>query len=117
MFTRTLKTVAVAAVVVVATAGASLAATYAYVDNDAQVHKNHGFVSPVVNQIWEGQQVKVVAEWKSWVKVQIPGKDGWVKKGNLDFNNFPNNNWPNNYNGGSFCINGQQASFCISGSY
>jgi uncharacterized protein YgiM (DUF1202 family) len=105
-----LKSVAIAAVVIVATAGASMAATYAYVDNDANVHKHHGKAYQVVNQVWEGQQVKVVGEWKSWVKVQIPGKDGWVKKSNLDFAYY---DWNDDYYNGKVCLNGQYGSLCF----
>lgn len=114
MFANTLKTAALATLVVIATAGASMAATWAYVDHDAKVKKNHALVSPTVNHVWEGQKVKVIAEWNNWYKIQIPGKDGWVKAGALDF--YPDYGYGYG-NGGSFCINGQNASFCLSGGY
>lgn len=110
---KTLKIAALATTVIIATAGASFAATYAYVDHDANVRKNHSNISPVVNWVAEGQQVKVIGQNGNWYKIQIPGKDGWVKAGALEFDNW---NQPNYNNGNSsFCVNGQYASFCISG--
>lgn len=121
MFTRTLKTAALAAIVIVATAGASLAAQYAYVDHNAKVKKHHQNASMTVNQVWTGQKVKIIGGWGNWYKIQVPGPDGWVKASTLSFGpNWNNNPWPANYpygNGGSFCVNGQNASFCISGGY
>jgi hypothetical protein len=120
MFANTLKTVALATALVVATAGASMAATYAWVDQDANVRKNHLNTAPVINQVWEGQKVKVVDQWNNWYKIQIPGKDGWVKKQVLDFSPGP---FPGPFPGygygygGQFCVNGNNASFCISGGY
>jgi uncharacterized protein YgiM (DUF1202 family) len=107
---KTLKIAAVATVVVLASATASFAATFAYVNYDSKVRNQHTTQSMVVNYVDEGQQVKVVGSWGNWYKIQIPGKDGWVKAGALDFDNWQ----PNNPNA-SFCINGPNASFCISG--
>lgn len=116
MFARAFKTAAIAALVVVGTASASLAATWAFVDQPAKVKKFHTNASMTVNQVWVGQKVKVIGSWNNWVKIQIPGKDGWVKAHVLDYAPA----WPVNpgYPGGaSFCINGQNAQFCISGGY
>ena len=93
---NSLKSVAIAAVVIVATAGASLAAQYAYVDQDANVKFKPKKQSQTINQVWEGQQVKIIAYSGNWVKVQIPGKDGWIRENNLDWNN---NDW-DDYNNG-----------------
>lgn len=120
MFTRTLKTAALATLVVVATAGVSMAAQYAWVDNNAKVKKHHQQASQTVNWIQEGQKVKIVGQWNNWYKLQIPGQDGWVKGNVLDFNHGPFPGYGYGYgngNGGSFCINGQSASFCLSGGY
>ncbi len=117
---RTLKTTALAAAVIVATAGASMAATYAWVDQDANVRKKAFAGSNVINWVEEGQKVKIIGQQANWYKIQIPGQDGWVKKGVLDFNPGP---FPGPFPGygygygGSFCINGQNASFCLSGGY
>lgn len=115
---RTLKTAALAAAVIVATAGASMAATYAWVDQDANVRKKAFAGSNIVNWVEEGQKVKIIGQQANWYKIQIPGQDGWVKKGVLDFNPgpFPFPGYGYGY-GGSFCINGQNASFCLSGGY
>lgn len=117
MFANTLKTAALATLVVVATAGASMAATYAYVDHDAKVKKNHALVSPTVNWVEEGQKVKVIGQWNNWFKIQIPGKDGWVKAGALDFDYYDYDYGYGYGNGGSFCLNGQNAQFCLSAGY
>jgi uncharacterized protein YgiM (DUF1202 family) len=106
---KTLKIAALATTVIIATAGASFAATFAYVEYDSKVRKNHSNGSQVVNYVEEGDYVKVIGSWNTWYKLQIPGKDGWVKAGALDFDNWNPN--PN----ASFCINGPNASFCISG--
>ena len=109
---KTLKIAALATAVVLATAGASFAATYAWVDYDSKVRNSHTTQSSVVNYVEEGQKVKVLGSWGNWYKIQIPGKDGWVKAGALDFDNW---NQPNNNPNASFCVNGPNASFCISG--
>ena len=112
---RTLKTAALATLVVVATAGASMAAQYAWVDHDANVKKKHLMASQTVNWVNEGQKVKIIGQWNNWYKIQIPGPDGWVRANKLDFHpQFPGYGY--GY-GGSFCINGQNASFCLSGGY
>ena len=124
MFAKTLKTAAIATAVVLATAGASMAAQYAWVDQDANVRKKAFNGSAVINQVWEGQKVKIIGHQGPWYKVQIPGQDGWVKKGVLDFHPgpfpgpfpFPSGDYGYGY-GGSFCVQGDNASFCLSGGY
>jgi hypothetical protein len=112
MITRTLKTTAIALVAVLATAGASMAAQFAWVDHGTTVKFKPKHISQDVNYVHEGQKVKVLAHAGNWVKIQIPGKDGWVKAGVLDYSPFPNNNpWPNN--GGSVCFNGQYGYICL----
>lgn len=116
---RTLKTAALATLVVIATAGVSMAAQYAWVDNNAKVKKHHLQASQTVNWVQAGQKVKIIGQWNNWYKLQIPGQDGWVKAGVLDFGpQFPGPFPGYGYGyGGSFCINGQSASFCLSGGY
>ena len=116
---RTLKTAALATLVVVATAGVSMAAQYAYVDNNTKVKKFHQQASQNVNWVQAGQKVKIIGQWNNWYKLQIPGQDGWVKGNVLDFApQFPGPFPGYGYGyGGSFCINGQNASFCLSGGY
>ncbi len=119
MFAKTLKIAALATIVVAATAGASMASTWAWVGHDADVRTNHKYIAPVVNQVWEGQKVKVIGQWNNWYKLSISGPDGWVKAGVLEFHPgpFP---FPGNYGygyGGSFCIDGKSASFCLSAGY
>jgi uncharacterized protein YgiM (DUF1202 family) len=109
---KTLKIAALAATVVLATAGASFAATYAWVDYDSNVRNNHSSQSSVINYVEEGQKVKVIDSHGNWYKIQIPGKDGWVKAGALDFDNW---NGPIDEPNASFCVAGPNAQFCISG--
>jgi len=114
--TKSLKTGALAVVVLVATAGASMAATYAWVDQDANVRANHKVIAPVVNHVSEGEKVKIIGSWGNWYKIKVPGPDGWVKKSVLDFSPDYGYGWGGGY-GGSFCVNGDHAQFCISGGY
>jgi len=110
---RTVKTGALAFAVILATASASMAAQWAWVDHDAKVKKFHQNASPTVNWVQDGQKVKIVNSWGNWYKLQIPGPDGWVKKHVVSFNNWPNNNWPNNYGNGQVCIGGPNGYFCV----
>lgn len=116
MFTRALKVSAAAAVVVLATAGASMAAQWAWADQDSKVRYNHNTSSPTVNWIEEGQKVRVIASWGSWYKIKIPGDDGWVKKSVLDFHPSYDDDY-NPHVGGSFCVGGDNASFCLGTNY
>ena len=112
MITRTVKTTAIALVAVLATAGASMAGQYAWVDHDAKVKFKPKNSSDTVNWVQEGQKVAVIAHAGNWVKIKIPGKDGWVKAHALDYSPFPNNNpWP--HNGGQVCFNGQYGYVCL----
>ena len=83
------KTGAVAAALLIASTASSFAATWAYVDHDANVRQNHSVASAVVNWVSEGDHVKVINHWGNWYKVQIPGPDGWVRASALDFTPGP----------------------------
>lgn len=84
-----LKTGAAAAAILIATTASSFAATWAYVDHDANVRYNHSSVSMVVNTVDEGDYVKVLAHWGNWYKIKVPGPDGWVKANVLDLDYTP----------------------------
>jgi hypothetical protein len=114
MFTRTLKTVAIATVVVIATAGASFAAQYAWVDHDANVKFKPKNSSQTVNWVEEGQKVKIVGYSGNWVRIKIPGDDGWVKAGALDYAPFPAYDDDYGYGGTHVCIGGLYGSLCVS---
>ncbi|MBK8086207.1 MAG: SH3 domain-containing protein [Devosia sp.] len=111
MLARTLKTTALAAAVVIATAGASMAATWAWVDQDSKVRANHHLASPTVNWVEDGQKVQVIAKWNNWYKLKIPGPDGWVRRTVLDFDPPYKPGKPGF--GSSFCLNGDNAQFCL----
>ncbi len=118
--TRTLKTAALAAAVVFATAGASMAATYAYVEDDSYVRSNHYTTSPKVNTVYEGDKVRVIGQWNNWYKLSITGPDGWVRGSVLDFDYFDDDYVPPKpgYGFGSqFCVEGKKAQFCLGTNY
>ena len=121
MFMNSIKTAALATAIVFATAGASMAATWAYVDHDANVRKNHSNGSSVVNGVDEGDKVKVIAQWNNWFKVQIPGPDGWVRANVLDFDYYDDGPVypvkPGYGFGSSFCVDGKNAQFCLGTTY
>ena len=108
-----IKTAALALTVLAATAGAASAAQYAWADQDAKVRLFHQNGAPTVNFIEEGQKVKIVDSFGSWYKIQIPGKDGWVKSSTLDFAPFP----ANDFDDASFCVGDVNAQFCINANF
>jgi uncharacterized protein YgiM (DUF1202 family) len=108
-----LKTAALAIVAVIGTASAASAAQYAWADQNAKVRQHHFNGSNTVNWIQDGQKVQVIGQWNNWYKIKIPGQDGWVKANVLDFAPVPD--FP--VNGGSFCVNGKNASFCINAGF
>jgi len=119
-----IKTAALATAIVLATAGTSMAATWAYVDHDANVRKFHQNGSQVVNGVDEGDKVKVIGQWKNWYKLQIPGPDGWVRASVLEFDDYyddgPSYPVEPGYGygfGSSFCVDGKSAQFCLGTSY
>jgi SH3-like domain-containing protein len=118
LLTRSLKTLAIAAVAILGTASASFAAQYAWVDQDANVKFKPHKAAMNVNWVEEGQKVKIIGQSGNWVKVQIPGKDGWVRQNVLGYSPFPA--WGDDYDYGyggasaSFCLGGPNASFCVS---
>lgn len=118
MFAHSLKAVSLAALATLATAGASFAAQYAWVSHDAVVRLNHKSNSLPVNQVDEGDKVRVIASWGNWYKIKIPGTDGWVRANVLDFDpeywSYPD--YPHHpHLGGSVCVGGNNASFCLGG--
>jgi len=119
MLTRTLKTVAIATALVVATAGASMAAQYAWVDHDTYLYEYKNTGSDHVGYADEGEKVKVLAISGSWAKIKDDGDIGWVKKSKLDwapsFVDYPYDGY--GYGGGSVCAGGSSASFCFSVGY
>jgi hypothetical protein len=118
MLTRTIKTAALAAAIVVATAGASMAATWAWVDQDAYVRKNHSTSSAKVNTVYEGDKVKVIGQWNNWFKLQLSGPDGWVRHYVLDFGGYDDDDfYPGPGFGSQFCVKGKNAQFCLGAQY
>ena len=80
-----LKTAALAATILVATAGGAFASQYAYIDHDVIVRQFHANGAPVINTADEGDQVKILGHWGNWYKIKVDGPDGWVKANALDF--------------------------------
>ncbi len=121
MLTRTLKTVAVAAALIVATAGTSMAATYAYIDHDTWLYEHKNTSSDHVGYAHEGEKVKVLATTSSWAKINDDGDIGWIKKSKLDWApDFVDYDYPYGYGfggGAGFCANGKGGSLCFSIGY
>ena len=119
MFAHTFKTVALAAAVIVTTASASFAAS-ANIDHDAKVKSHPKNNSQTVNWVEEGQKVQIVGHAVNWVKVKIPGKDGWVKENALDYAYAPYpiyDDYGPGYGygyGASVCVGGPLGSLCVS---
>ena len=83
-----LKTAALAAAILVATAGGSFAAT---IDGDTKVLDQPSKWADVVQYAYDGQYVKVLQCQGKYCYVKISGPDGWVRKSDIDFdfNNGP----------------------------
>ena len=81
----TLKSAALAATLLVATAGGAFASQYAVLDHDVLVRAYHANGSAVINSADEGDYVKILAHWGNWYKIKVDGPDGWVKQSKLDF--------------------------------
>jgi hypothetical protein len=123
MFARSFKVAALAAAVVVATAGASFAATIGYIDYDTKVKADHFNGASTVNWVSEGQKVTILDQHKGWFYVKIPGQDGWIKADAVDFKKWKGPKgpqWDVDYGygygygfGGSACVDGKNVSFCI----
>ena len=111
---KTLKIAALAATVVLATAGASFAATYAWVDYNSKVRNSHTTQS-IGRQLRrrrpEGEGHRLVGQL---VQDPDPGQ-GWLGEGGRarlrQLEPAEQQQQPN----ASFCVNGPNASFCISG--
>lgn len=78
------KTGAIAAAMLIATASSSFAATWAMVDQDTNVRAGHSNGSAVVNYVEEGDVVQIIGHWGNWYKIAIPGPNGWVRSYKLD---------------------------------
>lgn len=113
MLTRTLKTVAMASVILFAGISASVAAQYATVKQNASVYDAHKLQGDIINTVWKGDTVSIADKWKDWYFVVTTGKDGWVRAKYLDLKP----KYGNGSSGGSFCVNGTNVQFCISGGY
>ncbi len=114
--TRAFKTAALATLLLIGTASASMAATWAWADKDANVRKTHSQQSSVVNYVEEGQKVRVIGQWNNWYKLQLPGPDGWVRANVLDFDydDYDDGYYPSKPSFGSqFCVDGKNAQFCL----
>jgi len=106
-----IKTGAIAAAIVLATASTSFAATWGMMTQDSVVRANHSNGSPVVNHVDDGDMVKITGSWGQWYKISIPGPDGWVRKNRVDLNPYapPPSSGP----GVSFCFNGPLGYVCV----
>lgn len=115
MLNRTVKTAALAAALLVAATGASMAAQYAWVDHDTYLYEYKNTGSDEVGYAWEGQKVKVLATSPNWAKIKANGDIGWVKKSKLDWEpDYVDYPYDYGYGGASACAGNSNASFCFS---
>ena len=125
MFATSFKKIALAAAIVVVTASTSMAATWGWVEDGANVHLKPNKHSMIVNGVDEGQKVKIIGEYGTWLKLAIPGKDGWVRKNKIsyDYPGWDDADWPHDGGGfgfgfgSSFCVADDKAHFCLGASY
>lgn len=116
MIKTALKTATIALVIVAGTAGAAFAKT-AWADGDSAVRKGATKFHKVVNYIDDGQKVKVefCKDNKfgvEWCKISIPGKDGYVRRSDLDFKKPKG--WGKDFDGTfEMCLGDKNFSFCV----
>jgi hypothetical protein len=105
------KTAAIAAAISLASVSAASAATWAYVDQDSKVRLNHYSSSPKVNEVDEGDIVKIIGHWNNWYKIDPPGPGpkGWVRNYVLDFDYEDDPDEP----GVQFCFFNGFAQVCL----
>ena len=86
--TFSLKSLALATVILATTAGGSFAAT---IDGNTKVLDAPNKWADVVQYAFDGQNVKVLDCQGKYCYVKIAGPDGWVRKSDIDFdyNNGP----------------------------
>lgn len=77
-----LKTAALAAAILVATAGGSFAAT---IDGNTKVLDAPNKWASIVQYAFDGEYVKVLKCQGKYCYVKISGPDGWVRKSDIDF--------------------------------
>src|SRR5690606_30090093 len=106
-----LKTTAIAAALVVATASSSFAATWAVVLQDSFIRANHSNGSAIVDSVEEGDAVRIIGSWGQCDRTnpQGPGPHGWIRKYKVDLDYEDDPSDP----GVQFCFNGPLGYFCV----
>jgi hypothetical protein len=104
-----MKSAALAGVLLIASAGGAFASQYAVIDHDVLIHQYHSNGSTIVNAADEGDYVKILAHWGNWFKIKVDGPDGWVKAGALDFGSPSYPDYPTLHG----CVWGPYGGFCI----
>ena len=113
-----IKTVALAGAVLLATVGGSFAAT---IDGNTPVKDGPAKWANTVQWAQDGEHVTVLQCQNGYCLVKINGPDGWVKKADIDFNNWngPKKPWkygygyPYGYGGPVGCVYGPYGYVCI----
>jgi uncharacterized protein YgiM (DUF1202 family) len=106
--TLSLKSAALAGILLATSAGGAFASQYAFIDHDVLVRQHHSNGSSIVNSADEGDHVKILAHWGNWYKIKLGGPDGWVRANALDFGG-PSYPGP----GPHACIWGPYGYFCV----
>lgn len=130
---KTAITLALAAMTLGVTAASAYAAS-AFATGSVNVRSGPGTGYRVVDQLRRGEQVDVLGCRGSWCHVSKPGPDGWVSANYLatggryyDEDDYYDDYRPRqrrprvhfndyyDYPDASFCVGGQNASFCLNG--
>jgi uncharacterized protein YgiM (DUF1202 family) len=82
---RSLKTAAIATVLVLATSAGAFAATTAWIDEDTKVKEDPDWDSDTIAWAHEGQKVKILDHEDGFYYVKRKGKDGWVDEDDVTF--------------------------------
>lgn len=106
------KTGAIAAALLIATASSSFAASWAMVTQNSNVKANHYNVAANVNHVDAGDIVQVIGHWGNWSKIAIPGPNGWIRSYKLDTTYGYGFGYPTTP-GVQFCFTGPLGYVCV----
>ena len=98
---KLIRTGILATVLILATAGASLAAT-AWADGDVRVKEEPWRSSDTLGWLEDGQRVSTDGCRRGWCKIKLRGPDGYVREDDLEFRRAHRDSDPDV----EFCIGG-----------
>lgn len=121
MFRTAIKTVAIASIIIVGTAGAAFAKS-AWADGDSPVYSGPTKFHKVVNWLDDGDKVKIITCKDNkfgvkWCKIQTKGPNGYVRRSDLDLKAPKKWGKGKNYSGVELCFGDKQFSMCLGSNY